>query len=245
VELQVDEEFAVNTTAGPPLPPDIAETLGQVARWLDAEESVEGTLEAVVAAAKENIPGVEHAGISLLDRGAIRTMAPSDEIVNRIDKLQYQLGEGPCVNAITDRRTYRTGDLAHEQRWPRFGRETATMGIQSMLSFRLFTAEDTLGALNLYAVGRDAFDPNSEQIGELFAVHAAIALAGSRQESHLLAALDTRDVIGMAKGILMERHGVVADRAFAIMVDASQKSQRKLHEVARWLVDETTAAAGK
>jgi GAF domain-containing protein len=245
VELQGEEEFVVDTTAVPPLPPDLAETLGQVARRLEAEKSVEDTLEAVVTAARENIPGVEHAGISLLDRGRIRTMAPSGEIVNRIDKLQYQLGEGPCVNAITDHRTYRTGDLARETRWPRFGEETATMGIQSMLSFRLFTNVDTLGALNLYAAGRDAFDRNSEQIGELFAVHAAIALAGSQQESNLLAALDSRDVIGMAKGILMERHHVTDDRAFAIMVDASQRSQLKLHEVARWLVDEVAAAAGK
>jgi GAF domain-containing protein len=234
----------LDAVARPALPPDLAETLGQVARRLEAEESVEDTLEAVVAAAMENIPGVEHAGISLLDRGSIRTMAPSDEIVSRIDKLQYQLGEGPCVNAITDHHTYRTGDLAREARWPRFGEETATMGIRSMLSFRLFTGEGTLGALNLYATERDAFDQNSQQIGELFAVHAAIALAGSRQESHLLAALDSRDVIGMAKGILMERHHVTDDRAFAIMVDASQKSQLKLNEVARWLVDEA-AAAGK
>jgi transcriptional regulator with GAF, ATPase, and Fis domain len=235
----------VDTTAGPSLPPDIAETLGQVARTLESEQTVEGTLKAVVAAAMENIPGADHAGISLLEKGTIRTMAPSGEIVNRIDKLQYQLGEGPCVNSITDHRTYRTGDLAAESRWPRFGEETATMGVLSMLSFRLFTAEDTLGALNLYSAERDAFDVNAQQIGELFAVHAAIALAGSQQESHLLAALDSRDLIGMAKGILMERHRVNEDRAFAIMVDASQKSQLKLHDVARWLVDEAAAAAKK
>jgi GAF domain-containing protein len=228
---------------GRSLPPDLAETLGQVARWLEAEETVDGTLEAVVTAARENIPGVEYAGISLVDRGAIRTMAPSDEIVNRIDKLQYTLNEGPCVNAITDHRTYRTGDLASETRWPRFGQETAAIGVLSMLSFRLFTADDNLGALNLYSTKPDAFDQDAQQIGELFAVHAAIALAGSRQEANLLAALDNRDVIGMAKGILMERHHVADDRAFAIMVDASQKSQLKLYEVARWLVAETSAAA--
>ncbi|MDT7724546.1 MAG: hypothetical protein QOI21_1122 [Actinomycetota bacterium] len=230
-------------TMGRSLPPDLAETLGQVARWLEAEETIDGTLEAVVAAARENIPGVEYAGISLVDRGVVSTRAPSDEIVNRIDKLQYTLSQGPCVDAITEHPTYRTGDLARETRWPRFGQEAANMGVVSMLSFRLFTAEDTLGALNLYSSKRDAFDQDAQQIGELFAVHAAIALAGSRQEANLLAALDNRDVIGMAKGILMERHHVADDRAFAIMVDASQKSQLKLYEVARWLVAETSAAA--
>jgi GAF domain-containing protein len=227
----------------PPLPPGIAETLGQVARCLEAEPTVESALEAVVAVAQANIPGVENAGISLVERGAIRTVAPSDEIVASIDKLQYKRYEGPCVNAITDCHTYRTGDLAKETRWPRFGREAATMGVLSMLSFRLFTADDTLGALYLYSAKRDAFDREAQHIGELFAVHAAIALANSRQESNLLAALDSRDVIGMAKGILMERHGVEADRAFSLLVGASQKSQLKLHEVARWLVDDVAGAA--
>jgi GAF domain-containing protein len=220
------------------LPPGIAEALGEVARRLDAEPDVERTLKAVVAAAKENVPGVEFGGVSLVDRGEIKTVAPSDEIVTRIDKLQYKLGEGPCVNSITDHRTHRTGDLAHETRWPRFGPETATMGVLSMLSFRLYTSEDTLGALNLYSSAPDAFDAESQHVGELLAVHAAIALGSSQQESNLRAALNTRDVIGMAKGILMERHRVDGDRAFTILVDASQRSQLKLHEVARWLVDE-------
>jgi GAF domain-containing protein len=227
----------------PPLPPCLAETLGQVARGFEAEPTVEGTLEAVVVAAQANIPGVENAGISLVERGAIRTVSPSDEIVASIDKLQYKLHEGPCVNAITDHHTYRTGDLAKETRWPRFGQEAATMGVRSMLSFRLFTADDTLGALNLYSARREAFDRNAQHVGELFAVHAAIALANSRQESNLLTALDSRDVIGMAKGILMERHGVDDDRAFSILVDASQRSQLKLHEVARWLVVDVAGAA--
>ena len=215
------------------MPPGIAETLGQVARCLQAEPTVESTLEAVVAVAQANIPGVENAGISLVERGAIRTVAPSDEIVASIDKLQYKRDEGPCVNAITGCHTYRTGDLAKETRWPRFGREAATMGVLSMLSFRLFTADDTLGAFNLHSAKRDAFDREAQHIGELFAEHAAIALA----------ALDSRDVIGMAKGILMERHGVEADRAFSLLVGASQKSQLKLHEVARWLVDDVAGAA--
>lgn len=227
----------------PPLPPGIAEALSQVARRLEAEPSVEHTLRAVVATAMANIPGVEFGGISLVERGEIRTVAPSDEIVTRIDKTQYKLAEGPCVNSITDHRAYRTGNLAREPRWPRFGPETAAMGVLSMLSFRLYTSADTLGALNLYSSAEDAFDVESQHIGELFAVHAAIALGSSQQESNLLAALGTRDVIGMAKGILMERHHVADDRAFTILVDASQKSQLKLHEVARWLVDEVAGVA--
>jgi len=227
----------------PPLPLAIAEALGEVARRLDAEPDVEHTLDAIVAATKTNVPGAEFVGVSLVDGKGIKTVSPSDEIVTRIDKLQYQLGEGPCVNSIAHHRTYSTGDLTRESRWPRFGPETATMGVLSMLSFRLYTSEDTLGALNLYSSELDAFEAESQHVGELLAVHAAIALGSSQHESHLRAALGSRDMIGMAKGILMERHHIDGDRAFTILVNASQHSQLKLHEVARWMVEEAVKSS--
>lgn len=213
----------------------LASVLSEVARALQAEPDVGSTLAAITRSAVAHIGGAA-AGVSLLENGVITTVAPTDELVVTVDKLQGQFGEGPCLGAIADRRTYRTGDLAAEERWPRFGPAAVDVGVRSMLAYRLFVTDTTLGALNLYADRRDAFDASAEDEGLLFASHAAVALVGAQTEQHLRAALGTRDVIGMAKGILMERHDVDAERAFSMLVHASQHANLKLNEVAEWLV---------
>ncbi|WP_199430120.1 GAF and ANTAR domain-containing protein [Qaidamihabitans albus] len=224
---------------------DVAEALATAVRELDAAPDVDATVERVVAAAAANIPGTEHAGISLVDRKGIRTVAPSDELVSRIDKSQYQLGEGPCVDAIEHHRTYRTGNLREEPRWPSFGGAAADLGMLSMLSMRLFSGDGTIGALNLYSARPDAFDAHAEHIGELFAAHAAVVLRGSQRQAQFQAALQSRDLIGTAKGIVMQRHGVTGERAFSMLVEASQRSNRKLYEVAEWVVEDVNRAAGR
>lgn len=105
-----------------------------------------------------------------------------------------------------------------------------------MLSLQLFVEGDNLGALNLYARVPNAFTDESEQVGPLFAAHAAIAYAGVRKEAHLANAIVNRDVIGQAKGILMERYKIPGERAFLLLSRASQRSNRKLHDVAEELV---------
>jgi hypothetical protein len=109
-----------------------------------------------------------------------------------------------------------------------------------MLAFQLFVEGDNLGALNLYGRTPDAFDDESEHVGLLFASHAAVAFAGVRKQQQLSRALDTRDVIGMAKGILMQRYSISSDRAFRVLVRSSQDNQRKLREVAEELVERGT-----
>ncbi|MET8852282.1 GAF and ANTAR domain-containing protein [Amycolatopsis sp. NPDC004625] len=207
-----------------------------MARTLQAEPDVASTLEAITCAAVRHIGGAA-AGVSLLEGGKITTVAPTDELVVTVDKLQHQFWEGPCLGAISQHHTYRTGDLESERRWPRFGPAAVGVGVRSMLAYRLFVTDTTLGALNLYSSERDAFSAQEEDNGLLFASHAAVALVGAQTEQHLQAAINARDVIGMTKGILMERHGVDAHRAFAMLVQASQHANRKLHAVAAWLVD--------
>jgi GAF domain-containing protein len=158
-------------------------------------------------------------------------------LVAEIDRLQYRTREGPCVDAIAEHETYRADDLAAESRWPRIALAAAEAGVRSMLSYRLFLTDTTLGALNLYAGGRDAFSDRTEQDGLMFATHATIALAAAQQEAHLRAAFEHRDTIGMAKGILMQRHDLDPVQAFRMLVEASQHSNTKLHEVAVWLVE--------
>jgi len=214
----------------------LAAVLSSIARQLQAEPGVEATLNAIVKAALDHIAGAERAGISLVTRGVIHTVAPTDDLVTEIDRLQYETNEGPCVDAIDQHDTFVTGDLAAEKRWPRFAPEAVGRGIRSMLSYRLFVTETTMGALNLYSSQPDAFDPSAMDEGQLFASHAAVALIGAQHEAQLEAAIESRDLIGMAKGILMHQHDVDPATAFRLLTEASQASNMKLRDIAAWLV---------
>ncbi len=216
----------------------IAELLGEIARTLQAEPDVDATLAAIVKVAVDHVAGAEHAGISLVERGGeVRTVAPTGEVVNTIDQLQYRTGEGPCLNAIAAHRIYRTGDLAKETRWPAFTHAAAKAGVTSMLAYRLFITDTTLGALNLYSSQPDAFSDQTEQDGQMFATHAAVALVGAQTEANLRTAAESRDLIGMAKGILMQRHDLEPEQAFHMLVSSSQNANMKLRDVAAWLVE--------
>ncbi len=216
---------------------DLSSVFGAIARTLQAEPDVEATIAAIVKAAVDHVAGAEHAGISLVERGRIRTVAPTDEVVVTIDNVQYRTGQGPCVDAIAVHRVFRTGDLTAESRWPALTSVAAVTGVRSMLAYRLFVNENTLGSLNLYSRRVEAFSDHTERDGRVFASHASVALIGAQTEAHLQTALGNRDVIGMAKGILMERHGLDPVQAFRMLVDSSQTTNLKLHQVAAWLVE--------
>lgn len=122
--------------------------------------------------------------------------------------------------------------MAHEQRWPQFAARAAQLGAASMLAFQLWVDGDNLGALNLYARQPNSFDEESVQIGLLFVSHAAVAMASAQKQDHLLHSADTRDLIGQANGILMERFEIDAQQAFALLVRVRQDGNRKLRDVA-------------
>ena len=131
----------------------------------------------------------------------------------------------------------RVDDLATERRWPEFARRASERGVGSMLCFRLFVEGDRLGGLNMYAGTPGAFDDESQDVGLMFACHAAVALAGAGHEEKLRAAMTNRDLIGQAKGILMERHKLTADQAFGVLARVSQELNRKLVDIAREFTD--------
>ncbi len=220
---------------------ELVAALSAAARELSkAERGTEmDTLSHIVSAAVQTVPGAEHAGVSLLHRdGAISSFTGSSEIVGEVDRLQSIHREGPCVTALWDEHTVVVDDLSAEaDRWPRFAPEAVTCGIASMLSFQLFTRQDTLGALNLYSTERKGFTADSQTLGGLFASHAAAALGDARHVSQLHEALTTRDAIGQAKGILMERFGIGEAEAFTMLIRSSQETNMKLADVARWLTD--------
>lgn len=219
----------------------LAGQLSDLARNLQAEDDPQMLLGEIVSAAVAMIPGTDAGSISLVtDRRHVTSQAPSSNLAEHIDTLQDSTGEGPCLDAAYHQQTVRVADLATETRWPRFAQHASQAGAAAMLSFQLFVDGDNLGALNLYSRTPHAFDDESEHIGLLFASHAAVAFAGARTQQHLTRAVDTRDLIGMAKGILMERYTLTGDRAFAVLVRSSQHTQRKLSDIAAELVEHRT-----
>lgn len=225
--------------------PNLGEIMGKVARSLHQEHGdVEATLDAITTAAVHSVPGTDECGITLVrERRRVESRAPTGELPREIDVLQERLGEGPCLDAIFEEQTVRIDDIDSERRWPRFAAEAGRQGVRSMLSFQLFVTERSLGALNLYARQPAAFREESESVGLVFASHAAIALAGAQQEQHLRAALDRRDLIGQAKGILMNQFNINADQAFQVLVRTSSYTNRKVVDIAQELA-ETGALPG-
>jgi transcriptional regulator with GAF, ATPase, and Fis domain len=223
------------TTHTDPAPAEVplATALGDLARQLEHEDDPDTVLDDIVRAAIRMIPGADEASISVVSRGRrIRSRAASDDLPRAVDAAQEETREGPCMDAISDQHTVRVPDMACEDRWPAFAAVAAGLGAASMLCFQLYVEDDNIGALNLYARRPRAFDEQSEHIGLLFAAHAAIAYAGARKQEDLERALDARDVIGQAKGILMERFGLTGQRAFELMIRLSNDSNRKLRDVA-------------
>ncbi|HEY6746629.1 MAG TPA: GAF and ANTAR domain-containing protein [Mycobacteriales bacterium] len=214
----------------------LAETLSELSRTLQDQHDVEGTLQAIVLAATGTVPGADYASISaVVQRREVRTRAATGELPRAVDQAQYDTGEGPCLDSLYQQRTVRVPDLADEPRWPAFVARTKDLGLGSMLAIQLYVTGEDLGALNLHSTRPDAFDDESEQIGLLFAAHAAVALAGADEEAQLRTAIDSRDLIGQAKGILMERFKIGGQDAFRLLVLASQATNIRLYDVAEHL----------
>ncbi|MDL5159482.1 GAF and ANTAR domain-containing protein [Actinomycetospora termitidis] len=230
---------------------ELARTLEDAARRLlergpGDEEGVQHTLGLIVQGAIRTVPHVDQAGISLVRRGGkVEAHVPSSEVVRDLDVLQNELREGPCLDSIWYEQRTLIDDMGAADRWPRYSAAARDRGVGSLMSFQLFASTGSAGALNLYAARPHVFDEGSADIGALFASQAALALHGAQRIEGLHTALSSRDVIGQAKGILMERFGVGQSRAFEMLVASSQNTNLKLVDVAIWLADEKEKGASR
>jgi hypothetical protein len=194
---------------------------------------VEATLQAITTAAVTSVDGAEDCSITYVRaKRHIEPRAWTAGLAREMDLLQERVQQGPCMDAVWEQHVVRVPDMATESRWPEFAAEASRHGIGSMLSFQLFVTGDALGALNMYARAPHAFGQESENIGLVYASHAAVALAGARHEEHLRTAMGNRDLIGQAKGILMERHRLTADQAFRVLIEASSRTNRRVADIA-------------
>ncbi len=216
---------------------ELAVQLSELARTLQQQTDPHDALVGIVRAAVQLIPGCDEGSISVvLNRRHVTSEAASGELPRVVDALQNETGQGPCLDAVYHQETVRVSDMAGEQRWPLFARRALAAGAAGMLSFQLYVEGDNLGALNLYSQRPGAFDDESEHVGLLFAAHAAVAYAAVCTQAGLARSVETRQLIGQAQGILIERYKITPDEAFALLIRASQDSNRKLREIAERLV---------
>jgi hypothetical protein len=225
----------------------LAELFATIGRHLLARTAKEADAAAAITATSIlMVPGAQYASISQGRRGKFCSVAATDPAAERADAIQYELGSGPCVDAILDDVTYRTGDLPADTRWPQFGpRAFAAVGARSMLSFRLFFQDDEglIAGLNLYSNDRDAFDDDAMQVGTVLATHGALAvLLGAAREraTNLNRALESNREIGIAIGVLMATYKVTREQGFDLLRIASQNSNRKLINIATDVADTGT-----
>lgn len=217
---------------------DIAAAIAEAARTINSPRTVEETLDTIVETAILALPVFSHAGVSIKHSdGTIETVSGTDQLVWELDALQYGLKQGPCYDAITGDRVVLVEHARHDQRWPDYMPQAVQRGLRAQLGLALYTEGETLGGLNLYSTDAETIEPETLQLAELFATHAAIALGRARVEDQLNQAVASRKQIGQAIGIVMERYQISEDRAFQFLARASQTSNIKLRLIAQEVVE--------
>ncbi|MDQ1392081.1 MAG: hypothetical protein QOF30_1058 [Acidimicrobiaceae bacterium] len=220
----------------------VTESLLSLARILFAGQSIEETLDAVAQLAQASIPGCDSASVTVMHDGQPSTSVSTGEMAWDVDQRQYASDEGPCLDAVRLQTIVKVDSYLDEARWPNLVPTAIDHGVRSSLSLPLVALDEPVGALNLYSTTPSGFD-HAVGVGRTFATQAAITLANAAAlqratelARHLSIALERRDVIGQAKGILIAQSGMSSEEAFNVLRRASQRSNRKLHELAEEMV---------
>jgi GAF domain-containing protein len=218
---------------------NLAQYFADLSRRLLEVEGVRETMLVLVNAAVESVEGCDHASISHLQGRSLVSAASSDRIGEILDGIQTGAGEGPCLDAIRTNQVAVAEDLEHDPRWPQYGpRAVESTSVRSSLGYPLYDGRRTIGALNLFSDVTGGFRqaPDEEGVTAILAAHSTAALASALHRETMAAALRNRDLIGQAKGMLMARSGVDEDEAFEILKRASQRTNIKVADLARRLV---------
>ena len=235
---------------------DVRQGLDRLSGLVAGGMSMDELLAQVALAAEDAIPEADGVGVTLLrlrqKENRVETRISSADFVAAVDRVQYELvDEGPCITAALERQTVSSGSIGGDRRWPRFGPRVGRLGVHSVLSLPMLLPNgDVVGALNAYAFAKDAFDPRSVSLGQLFAAPAGIAVHNSHvlaeaqaQAAQLQAAMASRAVIDQAIGVLRSRTGASADECFARLRTISQNGNVKLVQVAERVLDEAVRRA--
>jgi GAF domain-containing protein len=220
-------------------PDGLGDTLRVLSRLMVDEETLDQTLHRVASLACLSLENCDAASVTLEQSEERRTAASTDDVALALDEGQYSADAGPCLTALRTKERIVIDSIPDDRRWPVFVAAAAAHGVLSSLSLPLFYGGDVEGALNLYSRERQGFPVEAQEHGTLFAEQASVAIANAEVywrtydlTQNLQSALENRDVIGQAKGILMARHGITADQAFDELRRASQRRNTKLREIA-------------
>lgn len=227
--------------------PDYADAVNQglsaLSSFVVGRSTLGETLDRVAVLACRTVQGTDMVGLTMLKDGKPATAVFTDPMSPELDQAQYDSGKGPCLDAFRHGRIYRIDSTAADQQWPEFSGAAAAKGIRSTLSLPLMVEDQSVGALNLYSQREASFDEDQEQVGLAFASQAAVAMANAQAyweakdvADQLGEAMRSRAVIEQAKGLLMAAQGCTADDAFDLLVKASQRSNRKLRDIAQDMV---------
>ncbi|RYC14867.1 GAF and ANTAR domain-containing protein [Nocardioides zhouii] len=201
----------------------------QLVQALSAAPDETVRLQLAVDSTVKLVTRCDHAGITINAKRGLFTRLSSDDVGQRADELQLEMGEGPCLDVAQDQDTLVSADLARERRWPTWAaRVHRELGVGSMMSVPVHT----YGALSLYARHGQHFDTDDVAVGHTIAAHLAVVMTTAREIDHLGLALVSRIVIGRAEGILMERLDLDADRAFDYLRRVSSQTNVKLIDIA-------------
>ncbi|WP_445169928.1 GAF and ANTAR domain-containing protein [Mycolicibacterium sp. Dal123E01] len=219
---------------------DAPARITEIARRLYARRSHSGeAMSELVQHAVEELPGVEYANVTVTsDEFDVDTASATNPWAVRIDDIQRRHREGPCLSTAWHYRIVQVDDLVHEKRWPRFRAEALeSTPVRSIMAFQLFLTGKSMGALNVFAERPNAFDNRTRQLGTLFAAHSALLWEAAQRETQFQEALASRDIIGQAKGLIMERYSKDSDQAFEMLRQLSHDTNVPLAEVAAKVVD--------
>ncbi|WP_276056183.1 GAF and ANTAR domain-containing protein [Mycobacterium stomatepiae] len=201
--------------------------------------ATEAGLHELIESGATHIPGCQYAGITLADAGKVVTnVVATHRYPTDLDAVQARYREGPCVAAAWEHHIMHVADLAVDKRWPRYQQYALEhTPIRSILSYELFVGGGTIAALNFYAEQPHAFNEDSMELGGVFATHVALAWSMMRRKDQFRSALASRDIIGQAKGVIMERFNLDAVEAFELLTRLSQQSNTNLTDLAEKLID--------
>ncbi|OBB92087.1 GAF and ANTAR domain-containing protein [Mycobacterium sp. 852002-40037_SCH5390672] len=187
----------------------------------------------------DHVIGSQYAGITLAEKNkSVSSVAATHRYPMVLDAIQNRCGEGPCLAAAWEHHIMHIADLNAEQRWLCYRRYALEQTpIRSILSYELYVDHSSMAALNFYADRPQAFSEESVEVGAVFATHTALAWSMMRRQEQFRSALASRDIIGQAKGVVMERFNLDAVEAFELLTRVSQKSNIRLTDVAATLIN--------
>jgi len=227
---------------------DLASALAQMSQVLLAVQTGDTVVNLVTQLAIETLPGTVGAGLTLVSAEGKHTRAASNPLVEQADHMQYTHDAGPCLTAWRDQEPVQIDDISAEDRWPEWTAAVTALGVRSMLSVPMLSAGRSMGAIKVYADRPRVYDSSSVTILELFAQQAAVLLSNTQAVAdarglsvQLTAALEDRDVIGQATGVLLAQGAGDVPAALTALRLAAQRAGTSLHTVAHGILDATVA----